>query len=178
MDGVLIWAAFQYHSHVGEISTRWDIITRPSVFINTKYPCDDTFCHYHYHYHYHLPLINTTLSSPPPPLSPPLSPPSPSLGSECTFDVTFKPVFLDDDIRQDNMMLVIPGQPPLMLTCTGTTHARFFFPITFVLPYNSPILSQPYQCIFPLTHSLILTYLPQSKPLSPQPPPTPQHHEP
>ena len=40
-------------------------------------------------------------------------------GSECTFDVTFKPMFLDDDIRQDNMMLVIPGQAPLMLTCTG-----------------------------------------------------------
>ena len=41
-------------------------------------------------------------------------------GNDVSFDVTFKPSFLDDDIRQDNMMLVIPGcGAPLMLTCTG-----------------------------------------------------------
>eukprot|EP00606_Chrysophyceae_sp_TOSAG23-5_P000584 GSChrysophyteH2.ASY1.ANO1.693.1 assembled CDS len=39
--------------------------------------------------------------------------------SEMTFDVTFCPVNIDDDIRQDNIILQIPGISPLNLTCTG-----------------------------------------------------------
>ena len=39
--------------------------------------------------------------------------------SEMTFDVTFCPVNVDDDIRQDNIILQIPGMSPLQLTCTG-----------------------------------------------------------
>ena len=39
--------------------------------------------------------------------------------SEMTFDVTFCPVNIDDDIRQDNIILQIPGMSPLQLTCTG-----------------------------------------------------------
>ena len=39
--------------------------------------------------------------------------------SEVTFDVTFKPCCLDEDINQGGMMLLVPGLPPLTLTCTG-----------------------------------------------------------
>jgi len=39
--------------------------------------------------------------------------------SEMTFDVTFCPVNVDDDIRQDNIICQIPGMSPLQLTCTG-----------------------------------------------------------
>jgi hydrocephalus-inducing protein len=39
--------------------------------------------------------------------------------SELSFDVTFEPVEIDDDIRQDNIILQIVGQSPLTLTCTG-----------------------------------------------------------
>jgi len=41
-------------------------------------------------------------------------------GGEIAFDVLFKPKFADDDIRQDNMILMIPGLDPLKLTCTGS----------------------------------------------------------
>ena len=41
-------------------------------------------------------------------------------GGEIAFDVLFKPQFADDDIRQDNMILMIPGLDPLKLTCTGS----------------------------------------------------------
>ena len=40
-------------------------------------------------------------------------------GNEASFDVTFKPKFADEDIRQDNITLTIPGIEPLKLTCTG-----------------------------------------------------------
>lgn len=40
-------------------------------------------------------------------------------GSEAVFEVTFRPTGLDQDIRQDNMMLNIIGASPLSLTCTG-----------------------------------------------------------
>lgn len=39
--------------------------------------------------------------------------------SETSFDVTFEPVEIDEDIRQDNMILQIAGLSPLQLTCTG-----------------------------------------------------------
>ena len=39
--------------------------------------------------------------------------------SEMTFDVTFRPQDLDDDVRQDGMILQIPGMSPINLTCTG-----------------------------------------------------------
>jgi hydrocephalus-inducing protein len=40
-------------------------------------------------------------------------------GNEASFDVTFKPKFADEDIRQDGITLTIPGIEPLKLTCTG-----------------------------------------------------------
>lgn len=43
-----------------------------------------------------------------------------SPGNEIIFDVIFKPVYLDEDISQDNMVLSVPGLNPLLLTCTGT----------------------------------------------------------
>jgi hydrocephalus-inducing protein len=39
--------------------------------------------------------------------------------SEMTFDVTFRPQNIDDDIRQDGMILQINGMSPINLTCTG-----------------------------------------------------------
>ncbi len=39
--------------------------------------------------------------------------------SETAFDVVFHPVDIDDDIRQDNITLLIPGLTPLSLTATG-----------------------------------------------------------
>jgi hydrocephalus-inducing protein len=40
-------------------------------------------------------------------------------GNEVAFEVTFKPQSLDEDIRQDNILLTIPGMAPLQLTCSG-----------------------------------------------------------
>jgi len=40
-------------------------------------------------------------------------------GDEAMFDVVFAPAFSDDDIRQDNIMLAIPGMTPLSVTCSG-----------------------------------------------------------
>jgi hypothetical protein len=40
-------------------------------------------------------------------------------GTEMVFDVIFKPKYVDEDIRQDNMTLVIPGIEPLKITCSG-----------------------------------------------------------
>lgn len=40
-------------------------------------------------------------------------------GNEISFDVIFKPKFVDEDIRQENIMLAIPGISPLLLTCSG-----------------------------------------------------------
>ena len=40
-------------------------------------------------------------------------------GTEMVFDVIFKPKFVDEDIRQDNMTLIIPGIEPLKITCSG-----------------------------------------------------------
>eukprot|EP01038_Epipyxis_sp_PR26KG_P004323 gene4323-6124_t len=42
-------------------------------------------------------------------------------GNETSFDVTFKPVFVDEDIRQDNIKCIISGlSNPLFITCTGS----------------------------------------------------------
>jgi hydrocephalus-inducing protein len=41
-------------------------------------------------------------------------------GSEISFDVIFKPQFVDEDIRQEKIMLMIPGLSPLSVTCTGS----------------------------------------------------------
>lgn len=41
-------------------------------------------------------------------------------GGEITFDVVFKPQFTDEDIRQEGITLIIPGLPPLNVTCTGS----------------------------------------------------------
>ena len=90
-------------------------------------------------------------------------------GSECTFDVTFKPVFLDDDIRQDNMMLVIPGQAPLMLTCTGMIHNdtytllhTYWHPHTFFhIPAHAHLHGYDtlsYQLIYDLINSPLLSH--------------------
>eukprot|EP01034_Spumella_vulgaris_P022205 gene22205-28319_t len=40
-------------------------------------------------------------------------------GSEVSFDVVFRPQFVDEDIRQDGIELIIPGLDPLRITCTG-----------------------------------------------------------
>jgi hydrocephalus-inducing protein len=40
-------------------------------------------------------------------------------GDEVMFEVNFTPAFTDDDIRQDNIMLAIPGMTPLSVTCSG-----------------------------------------------------------
>jgi len=40
-------------------------------------------------------------------------------GNEVNFDVIFEPKFVDADIRQENIMLSIPGMSPLTLTCSG-----------------------------------------------------------
>jgi len=45
-------------------------------------------------------------------------------GDEMTFDVTFKPQFLDEDIRQEGILCAIPGISPLQLTCSGTCIAQ------------------------------------------------------
>jgi hydrocephalus-inducing protein len=42
-----------------------------------------------------------------------------SPGDEVMFEVVFNPAFTDDDIRQDNIMLAIPGMTPLSVTCSG-----------------------------------------------------------
>jgi hydrocephalus-inducing protein len=44
--------------------------------------------------------------------------------SEVQFDVTFRPKNLDDDINQSGMTLLVPGLPPLALTCTGACIAQ------------------------------------------------------
>eukprot|EP01033_Poteriospumella_lacustris_P008315 gene8315-5998_t len=40
-------------------------------------------------------------------------------GNEQVFEVTFKPQFVDEDIRQDHMTLVVPGREPMSITCSG-----------------------------------------------------------
>jgi hydrocephalus-inducing protein len=40
-------------------------------------------------------------------------------GTEMNFDVTFRPQTADPDIRQDNMLLAVPGMTPLSITCSG-----------------------------------------------------------
>ena len=40
-------------------------------------------------------------------------------GAEVTFDVTFRPKFVDADIRQDDILLSIPGISPLSLAVSG-----------------------------------------------------------
>ena len=45
-------------------------------------------------------------------------------GDEMTFDVIFKPQFLDEDIRQEGILCAIPGISPLQLTCSGTCIAQ------------------------------------------------------
>lgn len=40
-------------------------------------------------------------------------------GNEMVFDVVFKPQFVDEDIRQDQMTLLVPGQAPMSITCSG-----------------------------------------------------------
>jgi hydrocephalus-inducing protein len=40
-------------------------------------------------------------------------------GNEVIFDVEFAPQFIDPDIRQDGIMLAIPGIAPLQITCSG-----------------------------------------------------------
>ena len=40
-------------------------------------------------------------------------------GMEVSFEVTFRPKHVDPDIRQDNMLLMIPGFTPLALSCSG-----------------------------------------------------------
>eukprot|EP01041_Mallomonas_annulata_P003640 gene3640-7257_t len=40
-------------------------------------------------------------------------------GTETSFDVTFRPGFVDADIRQENITLLIPGLSSLLLTCSG-----------------------------------------------------------
>ncbi|CAE7551801.1 Hydin, partial [Symbiodinium microadriaticum] len=40
-------------------------------------------------------------------------------GNEINFDVVFNPQFVDADIRQENIMLSIPGMSPLTVTCSG-----------------------------------------------------------
>ena len=45
-------------------------------------------------------------------------------GDEMTFDVIFKPQFLDEDIRQEGILCAIPGISPLQLTCSGSCIAQ------------------------------------------------------
>ena len=40
-------------------------------------------------------------------------------GTEVSFDVTFRPKFVDGDVRQDRVTLLIPGMSPLSITCSG-----------------------------------------------------------
>jgi hypothetical protein len=40
-------------------------------------------------------------------------------GNEQVFEITFKPQFVDEDIRQDNMTLMVPGREPMSITCSG-----------------------------------------------------------
>jgi hydrocephalus-inducing protein len=40
-------------------------------------------------------------------------------GNDVAFEVVFKPRILDEDIRQDNILLNVPGMSPLTLTCSG-----------------------------------------------------------
>ena len=42
-------------------------------------------------------------------------------GNEVSFDVVFKPLFVDEDIRQEGITLMIPGLDLLRLTCTGSS---------------------------------------------------------
>lgn len=43
-----------------------------------------------------------------------------SPGNEVTFDVAFNPKYIDPDIRQENILLSIPGMSPLSITCSGS----------------------------------------------------------
>ncbi len=45
-------------------------------------------------------------------------------GNEISFDVVFKPLFVDEDIRQEGITLMIPGLDLLRLTCTGSSIAQ------------------------------------------------------
>lgn len=45
-------------------------------------------------------------------------------GNEVNFDVVFKPLFVDEDIRQDGITLMIPGLDLLRITCTGACIAQ------------------------------------------------------
>ena len=47
-----------------------------------------------------------------------------SPGSEINFDVVFDPQYVDADIRQENIMLSIPGMSPLTVTCSGVCVAQ------------------------------------------------------
>jgi hydrocephalus-inducing protein len=40
--------------------------------------------------------------------------------NEISFHVVFRPKFLDEDIRQEGIMLSVPGVAPMMLTCSGS----------------------------------------------------------
>jgi len=40
-------------------------------------------------------------------------------GTEASFDVVFRPQFVDSDVRQEGIMLMIVGMSPLTLTCSG-----------------------------------------------------------
>jgi hypothetical protein len=39
---------------------------------------------------------------------------------EVSFQVVFRPRFVDEDIRQENILLSVPGVAPMMLTCSGS----------------------------------------------------------
>ncbi|GMH58813.1 hypothetical protein TrST_g5240 [Triparma strigata] len=41
-------------------------------------------------------------------------------GSEFAFDVCFSPTYIDDDVRQEGIKLLVDGSDPLTLTCTGS----------------------------------------------------------